>query len=87
MLQKESEVKKPEKLCFNCETEAQYKCPKCMIRYCKVECFKQHKESCKPIKKAQKRPRIEPYSGEDTVERTRLEQLEFRHCLTAYFDF
>ena len=29
------------------------------------------------VKKATKRPRIEPYSGADTVDRERLKELEF----------
>ena len=77
MPEKKEVIEKKGKECFNCEVEGQYKCPKCFIRYCSVDCYKLHIDNCKPIKKATKRPRIEPYSGADTVNRERLKELKF----------
>lgn len=32
--------------CCICSEPAEYKCPKCRLRYCAVECFKAHKAQC-----------------------------------------
>jgi len=74
-MQKKEEIQKKDKTCFNCDVEGQYKCSKCIIRYCSVACYKQHTDTCKPIKKPSKRPRVEAYTGADTVKRDTLEQL------------
>ena len=76
-MQKKEEIEKKDKKCFNCDIEGQYKCSKCVIRYCSVACYKQHKDSCKPIKKPAKRTHVQAYTGADTVKREALEQLGF----------
>ena len=63
-------VQKLPKICVICKEPAKYKCPKCLAFYCKVECFKIHKEKCVPkINRNKQRPaqRIEVYSN-DQVE-------------------
>ncbi|XP_061189879.1 zinc finger HIT domain-containing protein 3-like [Saccostrea echinata] len=48
--------------CEVCQTNvSKYKCPKCIIKYCSVSCFKLHKESvCKPMltQSQNKEPRV-----------------------------
>ena len=49
------------KMCQVCdETAWKYKCPKCLVRYCSVDCFKQHqcKEKILPAPKTKKSGRI-----------------------------
>ncbi|XP_063045722.1 zinc finger HIT domain-containing protein 3 [Engraulis encrasicolus] len=39
-------------LCSVCsDSVPKYRCPACLIRYCSLNCFKTHKESCEPVPK------------------------------------
>ncbi|ELP85200.1 hypothetical protein EIN_083120 [Entamoeba invadens IP1] len=40
----------PHSYCKVCTLhEAKYRCPKCLIPFCSVPCFKKHKEHCKEV--------------------------------------
>ncbi|XP_012686699.1 zinc finger HIT domain-containing protein 3 [Clupea harengus] len=37
-------------LCNVCSDQVpKYRCPTCLIRYCSMNCFKTHKDSCEPV--------------------------------------
>ncbi|XP_022918005.2 zinc finger HIT domain-containing protein 3 [Onthophagus taurus] len=58
------------KNCGLCDNEGKYKCPVCVIEYCSLNCFKQHKENqCNPHTKV-----IENSVQED---KTNLKENEF----------
>lgn len=44
----QSVVEKPSIVCSVCSTieNPKYKCPKCRLRYCSIQCCRQHKEQC-----------------------------------------
>ncbi|KAG5263997.1 hypothetical protein AALO_G00270990 [Alosa alosa] len=38
-------------LCSVCSGQVpKYRCPTCLVRYCSLNCFKTHKDSCEPVK-------------------------------------
>ena len=39
----------PSKACIICEAGAQYRCPKCKLRYCALACFKAHQAQCEQL--------------------------------------
>ncbi len=40
------------KKCLICASEAQYRCPKCKLRYCALDCFKAHQAQCEQLQQA-----------------------------------
>ena len=70
----EKVIEKPKKECIQCKGNGKYKCSKCFLFYCGVECYKTHQDSCIPKKK--KKPKVIQEivlnSSEDCVEENRL---------------
>ncbi|XP_046355985.2 zinc finger HIT domain-containing protein 3-like [Haliotis rufescens] len=50
------------------EGAAKYKCPQCVLKYCSVQCYKQHKETC-VTKDASRKD-----SGSETLEKERIQE-------------
>jgi len=65
-------------LCQLCEKNVfKYKCPKCYVKYCSLQCFKTHQES--PCEKVQVVEPVAPptyqFPTRDTVSREQLREL------------
>ncbi|XP_078480787.1 LOW QUALITY PROTEIN: zinc finger HIT domain-containing protein 3-like [Lampetra planeri] len=61
-------------ICNVCsESTSKYKCPACRVRYCSLQCYKTHKETCLPVKPAPTVPEArdasltEPWGVEDLL--------------------
>ncbi|XP_062381115.1 zinc finger HIT domain-containing protein 3 [Sardina pilchardus] len=52
-------------LCSVCSGQVpKYRCPTCLVRYCSLNCFKTHKDSCEPVKrKESKRDQNQPHTA------------------------
>ncbi|XP_046557286.1 zinc finger HIT domain-containing protein 3-like [Haliotis rubra] len=50
------------------EEAAKYKCPQCVLRYCSVQCYKKHKETCARKDANRKDP------GSETLEKERFQE-------------
>jgi len=42
----------PAKICIICQADAQYKCPKCKLRYCALACFRAHQAQCQQLQQS-----------------------------------
>lgn len=42
----------PRKTCIICEAEAQFRCPRCKLRYCALACFKAHQAQCEQLQQS-----------------------------------
>jgi zinc finger HIT domain-containing protein 3 len=51
-----AKLDQPCKVCQ--ERVAKYKCPRCIIEYCGIDCFKEHKETCQPVEQVQSKDKI-----------------------------
>ena len=73
-------VKLPEKapkICSECAGVGKYKCPKCLVLYCQVECYKKHTATCVPkLKKKQKHIIYPEVLEEDTIGENKLEKVK-----------
>ena len=53
-------------ICVVCsKTDSNYKCPKCLEKYCSLACYKTHKESCVPISKPKTDHTVKEHYNED----------------------
>ncbi|XP_047463201.1 zinc finger HIT domain-containing protein 3 [Mugil cephalus] len=55
-------------LCTVCsEQTPKYRCPACKIRYCSLDCYKRHKDTCLPVEKpASNQPKAEEAFSSDS---------------------
>ena len=74
------------------KTDSNYKCPKCLEKYCSIACYKTHKESCLPISKPKTDQALKEHDNEDleldedevVVENFRLEKAKNSYKLRPY---
>ena len=66
--------------------EMKYTCPKCYIKYCSVNCFKQHKENCIP-KIEERKEIMKPKRNREEEVKYLSESMKESLCLFSFLKF